>query len=274
MIDSTQRFSKRVDNYVKYRPGYPRAVIELLAAECDLTTESLVADIGSGTGLLSELFLNNGNRVLGVEPNREMREAGERLLASTPGFTSVDGTAEATTLATGSVDFVAAGQAFHWFDRAQAHVEFARILKPQGWVVLVWNDRRTASSPFLADYDQLLTTYGNDYVQVSHKLIDQGILESFFAPSAWSVQKFENVQMFDLEGLKGRLLSSSYAPELDQPNYQPMLDALEVLFAAHQRDGQVAFEYDTTVYYGRFSTEDERLKSAVISNLLYHEVEK
>lgn len=256
MIDSTQRFSKRVDNYVKYRPGYPRAVIELLAAECDLTTESLVADIGSGTGLLSELFLNNGNRVLGVEPNREMREAGERLLASTPGFTSVDGTAEATTLATSSVDFVAAGQAFHWFDRARARVEFTRILKPQGWVALVWNERRTTSSPFLADYDQLLTTYGNDYAQVNHKLIDPSIIDRFFAPNAWSVQKFENVQIFDLEGLRGRLLSSSYTPEPDQPNYQPMLDALEMLFAGHQRDGRVAFEYDTTVYYGRLSTED------------------
>jgi len=256
MIDSTQRFSKRVGNYVKHRPGYPQAVIELLVAECGLTNEALIADIGSGTGLLSQLFLNNGNCVLGVEPNREMREAGERLLASVPGFTSIDGTAEATTLATSSVDFVTAGQAFHWFDRARARVEFARILKPQSWVALVWNERRTATSPFLADYDQLLTTYGNDYAQVSHKLIDPGIIDSFFAPSAWNVQKFESVQMFDLEGLKGRLLSSSYAPEPDQPNYQPMLEALAALFAAHQRDGRVAFEYDTTVYYGRLSTED------------------
>jgi SAM-dependent methyltransferase len=251
MVDSTRRFSKRVDNYVKYRPSYPPAVIELLAAACGLTPEALIADIGSGTGLLTELFLKNGNRVLGVEPNREMREAAERLLASAPGFTSVDGTAEATTLAAGSVDFVTAGQAFHWFDRARARAEFVRILKPHGWVALVWNDRRIASSPFLAGYDQLLATYGNDYAQVNHKLIDPGIIGSFFMPSTWGVQKFENVQVFDFDGLKGRLLSSSYTPEPTQPSYQPMLDALRTLFATHQRDGQVAFEYDTTVYYGR-----------------------
>jgi SAM-dependent methyltransferase len=251
MIDSTQRFSKRVDNYVKYRPGYPQAVIELFAAECGLTPEALIADVGSGTGLLSKLFLNNGNRVLGVEPNREMREAGERLLADAPGFTSVDGTAEATTLATSSVDFVTAGQAFHWFDRARARVEFARILKPRGWVALVWNERRTAKNLFLAGYERLLTTYGNDYAQVNHTLIDPGVIDGFFAPSAWSARKFDNLQIFDFDGLKGRLLSSSYSPEPDQPSYQPMLDALKALFDAHQRDGRVAFEYDTTVYYGQ-----------------------
>ena len=251
MIDPTQRFSNRVDNYAKYRPNYPSAVLELLIAECGLTSEALIADIGAGTGLLTELFLKNGNRVWGVEPNREMRAAGERLLAGVPGFTSVDGTAEATTLAAGSVDFVTAGQAFHWFDRALARAEFARILKPEGWVVLVWNDRRMASSPFLVGYEQLLATYGTDYPHVSHKQIEPVTIGSFFAPGTWHVQRFENTQMFDFDGLKGRLLSSSYTPEPTQPGYQPMLDALGTLFATHQRDGRVAFEYDTTVYYGR-----------------------
>ena len=251
MIDPTRRFSNRVDNYVKYRPGYPTAVIGLLAAECGLTSEALIADIGSGTGRLSELFLKNGNRVLGVEPNREMREAGERLLAGATRFTSVEGAAEATTLASSSVDFVTAGQAFHWFDRAKARVEFARILKPQGWVALVWNERRTASSPFLAGYDQLLATYGTDYAQATHKQISPTTIGDFFAPGAWSMRTFENAQIFDFDSLEGRLLSSSYTPEPTQPSYEPMLDALRALFAAHQRDGRVAFEYDTAVYYGR-----------------------
>ena len=150
MSDSTRRFSSRVDNYVKYRPSYPPEVVELLAAECGLTPGALVADIGAGTGLLAELFLQNGYRVLGVEPNREMRQAGERLLGDYPHFTSIDGTAEVTTLADKSVDIITAGQAFHWFDREKARAEFARILRPGGWVALVWNERRVDATPFLA----------------------------------------------------------------------------------------------------------------------------
>jgi ubiquinone/menaquinone biosynthesis C-methylase UbiE len=141
MQDPTQRFSDRVENYVRYRPTYPQVVVETLAVECHLTTASIIADIGSGTGILTKLFLDNGNRVL-VEPNREMREAGERLLVDCAGFTSIAATAESTTLPDHSVDFVTAGQAFHWFDREKARAEFTRILKPGGWVVLVWNDRR------------------------------------------------------------------------------------------------------------------------------------
>src|SRR4051812_26588364 len=106
MSNPTRRFSSRVENYVKYRPSYPAEVVELLAAECGLTPTALVADVGSGTGLLAELFLKNGNHVFGVEPNREMREAGERLLGSYANFTSVNGTAEATTLPDRSVDMI------------------------------------------------------------------------------------------------------------------------------------------------------------------------
>ncbi|MFL5803507.1 MAG: class I SAM-dependent methyltransferase [Roseiflexaceae bacterium] len=251
MTDSTRRFSSRVENYVRYRPGYPPEVIELLTARCGLTPDSLVADIGSGTGLLARLFLAHGCRVLGVEPNGEMRAAGERLLSGFPNFTSVEGTAEATTLPAQSVDFVTAGQAFHWFDRALARTEFARLLRPGGWVVLVWNDRRSATTPFLAAYEQLLERYATDYAQVNHKRIDEATIGTFFAPGAWSVQVFENRQQFDFAGLQGRLLSSSYTPEPGHPGHQPMIDALRTLFDTHQHGGQVAFEYDTTVYYGR-----------------------
>jgi SAM-dependent methyltransferase len=251
MADPTRRFSSRVENYVRYRPGYPPEVIELLAARCGLTPDSLVADIGSGTGLLAQLFLAHGCRVLGVEPNGEMRAAGERLLAGFPRFTSVEGTAEATTLPAQSVDVVTAGQAFHWFDRALAHAEFVRLLRPDGWVVLIWNDRRSATTPFLVAYEQLLERYATDYAQVNHKRIDETTIGTFFAPGTWSVQIFENRQLFDFAGLQGRLLSSSYTPEPGHPGHQPMIDALRALFDAHQHGGQVAIEYDTTVYYGR-----------------------
>lgn len=117
MQDSTQRFSTRVANYIKYRPLYPPAVLETLGQRCGLTDRSIIADVGSGTGILAEMFLRNGNTVYGVEPNREMREAGERLLVDYPNFHSIDGTAEATALEDGNVDFVTAGQAFHWFNK-------------------------------------------------------------------------------------------------------------------------------------------------------------
>lgn len=246
-----ERFSDRVHNYVSYRPGYPTAIVDLLRSRCGLDSRAIVADIGSGTGLLSRLFLDHGNRLYGVEPNREMREACERLLASFPAFISVDGTAESTTLASSSIDFMTAGQAFHWFDAERTRAEFARILRPSGWVVLVWNDRRTSSTPFLVAYEELLQSHGTDYRAVDHKRIDRAVIETFYRPGQVWVDVFENRQVFDYEGLKGRLLSSSYAPGPGDPGHLPMMDALKKLFDAHQRDGHVSFDYDTRVYFGR-----------------------
>jgi SAM-dependent methyltransferase len=251
MINPTLRFSNRVENYVKYRPGYPTGIIATLAKECGLTPNSVVADIGSGTGILSEMFLKNRNRVFGVEPNREMREAGEQLLDEYPGFTSVDGTAEETTLADCLVDLVTAGQAFHWFDRERARKEFARILKPDGWVALIWNERLTDTSPFSRAYEDLLRQYGTDYAAVDHRNVDADAITAFFAPQSFTLRKFENRQVFDFDGLKGRLLSSSYTPEPGHPNHQPMLGALRALFDQHQSGGHVSFDYVTLLYFGR-----------------------
>ncbi|GIV98424.1 MAG: hypothetical protein KatS3mg057_3081 [Herpetosiphonaceae bacterium] len=184
-MDPTRRFSSRVENYITYRPSYPLEVLDVLRRECGLTESATIADIGSGTGILSALFLKNGNRVFGVEPNPTMRVAGERLLQSYERFTSIDGSAEATGLPDQSVDFATAGQAFHWFDREKARAEFARILKPQGWVVLIWNSRRLSGTPFLRAYEQLLRTYGTDYEQVQHRKIDDEMLGQFFR--AWRI---------------------------------------------------------------------------------------
>ncbi len=251
--DPTQRFSTRVDNYIKFRPSYPKAIIDLLVAEYGLTRDSIIADVGSGTGLLARLFLNHGNVVFGVEPNREMREAGEQLLQNCDRFTSVDGRAEATTLPDHYVDFVTAGQAFHWFDRDQARGEWERILKPNGWGVLVWNERRSNASPFLADYEQLLLSFATDYAAVNHKQVDDGPISQFFGPAGFRLHAFENTQDFDFDGLKGRLLSSSYAPEAGHTTHAPMIAELRRLFDIHQIGGAVSFEYDTQVYIGRLS---------------------
>jgi SAM-dependent methyltransferase len=250
-LNPTGRFSNRVENYIKYRPSYPSGVIDLLQRECQLTTASVVADIGSGTGFLTSLFLKNGNPVFGVEPNKEMREAGERLLQNHPKFKSVDGTAEAATLPDESVDFITAGQAFHWFDREKARQEFVRILRPGGWVVLVWNDRNISARPFFTAYEDLLRTYGTDYEAVGHKHVDSAVVGSFFGADSFKLATFPNEQVFDCEGLKGRLLSSSYAPEPGHPKHAPMLERLKAIFDQYQVNGKVVFEYDTAVYYGR-----------------------
>jgi SAM-dependent methyltransferase len=251
--DPTLRFSSRVENYVKYRPGYPSGVMETLTNECGWAKGLVIADVGSGTGILSEVFLRNGNRVFGVEPNREMREAGERLLTEYTNFTSVDGTAEATTLAGRSVDFVTAGQAFHWFDRERTRHEFVRILRPGGWVVLIWNERLTNTSPFLRAYEELLHKYGTDYATVDHRNVDADAITTFFAPQPFTLRRFDNQQVVDLDGATGRLLSSSYTPEPGHPNYRPMLDALRAIFDRHNVDGKVSFDYKTLMYFGRLT---------------------
>jgi ubiquinone/menaquinone biosynthesis C-methylase UbiE len=247
--DATQRFSSRVDNYVRYRPGYPPEVLDLLKKECGLTSESVVADIASGTGIWTRWLLLNGNPVFGVEPNAEMRKAGEEFLKSYARFTSVAGTAEETTLAGHSVDLVTAAQAAHWFDRPRARREFVRILKPGGWVALLWNERLTDSTPFLRAYEQMLLEYGTDYKEVRHEKTTAEI-KDFFAPAAFRERVFQSEQVLDYEGMEGRLLSSSYTPQPGDKNYQPMLKTMRRIFDEHQVNGQVGLEYDTRVFYG------------------------
>lgn len=250
-LNPKSRFSNRVENYVRYRPGYPADIIALLHNECGLTKDSVIADIGSGTGKLSELFLNAGCKVFGIEPNKEMREAGERM--NHPNFTSVDASAEETTLPAGSVDFVTAGQAFHWFDLDRCRPEFQRILKPGGRVIIIWNDRQDDTTPFLAAYEKLLEQFGTDYAQAHHRRADKPeVIRAFFGNEP-RFKNFHNVQQFDFEGLKGRLLSSSYAPVAGQPKYEEMLAELKRIFDRHQKHGTIAFEYDTHVYYGRLT---------------------
>jgi ubiquinone/menaquinone biosynthesis C-methylase UbiE len=212
----------------------------------------MIADVGSGTGILSEMLLRNGNTVFGVEPNAQMRSSAEKLLSNYRQFKSIAGTAEATTLDSHSMDIVTAAQAFHWFDRTRARVEFARILKPKGWVALMWNERRLDRTPFLRAYEQLMLHYGTDYEKVRHENVT-GQIADFFAPKVFRQASFENIQTFDFESLLGRVLSSSYTPHPDQPSFQPMIGSLRQVFEEHQRHGTIAFEYDTRVYYGRLS---------------------
>jgi SAM-dependent methyltransferase len=251
--DSVARFSDRAEDYIKYRPHYSPVVVHAIRQACDLRTEHLIADVGCGPGLLAEIFLQNGNRVIGVEPNQEMRLAGESYLAAYPNFRMVEGSAEATTLPHASVDFVTAGQAFHWFRPPEARAEFARVLKSGGWAVLIWNDRDTESTAFLRAYDAFVHQFGTDYEQVAHKYVaTYDALGHFFAPDRMALIKLHNEQRLDLDGLRGRLLSSSYIPNSGE-RHEAMMGALPQLFSDHAVDNHVVLEYDTKIYYGHLN---------------------
>lgn len=206
-----------------------------------------IADIGSGTGLLSKLFLSNDNLVYGVEPNDEMRESGEKLLSNFINFVCIKGTAEHTTLADESVDLITSGQAFHWFNSDDAQKEFIRILKPKGYVVLVWNERIKDSTGFMKGYESLLLKFGTDYEKVKHENLVKKDFDNFFGIKNYKIAKFDNFQIFDFNGVKGRLLSSTYVPQ----DNKEMIEYLNKLFDKYSKDGKIKFDYITKVYYGK-----------------------
>lgn len=251
MRDPTKRFSDRVADYEASRPSYPPELIDLLTRETQLRPGDDVADIGSGTGKLSLLFLENGNRVYGVEPNREMREAGERLLARYARFVSVDGRGERTGLPDAVVDLVTAGQVFHWLDTDRARAEFSRILRAGGFVVLVWNDRAVEASPFMRSYEALLREYGTDYEQVHRRRHGEDEIVALYGRPGFRRRTLSNRQRFDRDGLRARLCSSSYVPAAQDPSHGAMIAELDRLFGLRQESGRVTFEYETRVYYGR-----------------------
>lgn len=251
MSNTVERFSNRVANYIKYRPGYPPQVLELFKNEMGLTAAKVVADIGSGTGLSTKPFLENGNTVYGVEPNAAMREAAEEYLRDFPNFISHDGTAEKTNLDDASIDFVTAAQAFHWFDPDKTRDEFVRILKPAGYIVLIWNERQLDTTEFLRDYEKLLIKHANDYERVRHENIDQEKLGAFFQ-SGYERATFSNEQVFDFEGLRGRLLSSSYMPAEDDPSFPALEKDLRAIFTKHAEKDRIKVFYDTNIYYKQY----------------------
>lgn len=248
MLNSTQRFSTRVENYIKYRPSYPREVLELLRTRCGLVATAAVADIGSGTGILTELLLETGAEVFAVEPNKEMREAAERLLSDYGRFRSVTGSAEATTLPQASVDLVTASQAFHWFDVQKSRHELARILRPSGWVALIWNERPPEPGLFLSEYESLLRRHAAEFDRVTNMRADEVMIREFYGRRP-ELAVFPNRQILDYAGLEGRLMSSSYAPEPGHPEHEPMIAGLRELFERHNRAGKVVFPYRTLVYF-------------------------
>ena len=252
--DTLHRFSDRVDNYVKYRPHYPAEAFDLLEQEGLLVKEAAVADVGSGTGISAGPLLKRGYTVYGIEPNKEMREAAENILKDYPNFKSIGATAEHTSLADHSIDLILAGQAFHWFDKENCKAEFKRILKPGGYVALMWNDRRTNTTDFLKVYEDFLQMFGTDYKEVNHKNTqDKKIFDAFFGTGNYHEKSFYNYQDVDFAGLKGRVLSSSYMPGEGHTDYEFMIYTLKKIFMRYQENGKVRLDYDTKVYYGKLN---------------------
>lgn len=251
----TNRFSDRVDNYVKYRPHYPAEVVDFLKAEKVLSENSVIADIGSGTGISAELFLKNNYKVFGVEPNEPMREAAERILQKYSDknlFVSAKGKAESTTLENNSVDVIVCAQAFHWFNNEAFKIECKRILKPFGQVVLMWNDRRTDSTDFLKVYEDFLQMFGTDYKEINHKNTQEtSQFDNFFGKQKYKEQSFYNYQDVDFAGLKGRVLSSSYMPNEEHKDFEFMIYCLKKIFTRYQENGIVRLDYDTKIYFGQ-----------------------
>ncbi|QYO66200.1 class I SAM-dependent methyltransferase [Leptolyngbya sp. 7M] len=248
MLRTAERFSNRIENYVKYRPGYPSAMMGFFRERLGLKMHSVVADIGSGTGLSSEPFLEFGCKVYGVEPNSGMRAAAEKFLSKFADFVSIDGTSAETGLGDASCDLIIAAQAFHWFEPGPTRAEFQRILRPHGHVALIWNERQIDSTEFLKEYEKLLLKYGRDYSEVRHEQIDEAVLRQFFGVEI-SKATFPNLQEFDLEGLRGRLLSSSYMPDEADPVFPNLEKELAVLFTNHAENGKIKVFYDTNIFY-------------------------
>lgn len=250
-IKPTERFSSRADLYDRFRPRYAKAIIPFLEEAIGLAPENIVADIGSGTGILSDLFLQNGNTVYAVEPNTEMRADAEEKFAGDARFHSVPATAEDTMLPDESVDLVVAGQAFHWFNVQQARREFARILKPNGWVALIYNCWNLPGSAVAAAYRRVIDRYGIDFRRVNCQRRIGDDMSQLFAEDGPAEKRFDNPQTYDLEAFRGRAFSSSYAPLPGHPNHEPMTAALRELFEQHAVDGHLVFPYETAVYWGR-----------------------
>lgn len=250
-FDTINRFSNRVDNFVKYRPRYPEELIWAFQDNMELQKFHVLADVGSGTGISAELFIKNGNTVYAIEPNYEMRGAAEQFYANSDlggQFVSVDATAEKTGLPEDSVDFVIAGQALHWFDQDAFLVEIERILKPTGWLGFFWNSR-SLSAGFNMSYNHFLEEFAIDFDKTDEKSFRKTRMHDVFANLVQV--KLQNRQIFNFEGLKGRFLSTSYAPKLDSLQYEPMMKALKELFDTHQRKGEIIFNYDVELYYGK-----------------------
>lgn len=258
-ISPLTRFSDRVQYYVKYRPYYPKEMLKFFQDQLQLNPNELIADIGSGTGFSSILFVENGNKIIGVEPNDEMRVASLDFFSNTILFSAIKGTAESTNLKSNSIDLIISGQAFHWFDAVKTKIEFTRILNNERSkkaipnVAIFWNTRIKDIDPFAIAYEQLLSELNTDYRKIKHESVENQKLNELFGEDNYQKVEFKNLQNFDLDGLLGRSLSSSFTPSQNDPNFEKFKSDLIALFHKYEKNGIVKFTYNVEVYTGLIS---------------------
>jgi SAM-dependent methyltransferase len=251
-LDPTERFTDRAEVYARCRPGYPLEVLSILRQECGLTPARVIADVGCGTGLLTLLFLQNGNPVFGVEPNDAMRAQAEDCLSDYLRFTSVAGRSEATTLPDASVDFVTVAQAIHWFEPQATSAEFARLLRPDGWLAIVRNNRRTTTAGVAQEAEAALREVRRQPAHGEGRWdLSDDTLVAYFGPGGWQVRTCDHAQELDEARFLGLWESRSTFPAPGEPGHGEAMAELTAVFARHQRGGFVTVEYETEVYFGR-----------------------
>lgn len=250
--NSILRFSTRVNDYDLYRPGYPTELVDFLIDQKIIFSGCQVADIGSGTGISSEIFLNTGCQVYSAEPNPEMQQKAAVRLSKYPGFNPIMGTAENTGLADNSIDIIIAAQAFHWFNNKETSIEFKRILRPNGFVCLIWNDRDHYASEFMKAYEDLIKRFSIDYETVNHQNLSDKDFTRFFG-GGFQKKSFLNTQSMDLQGFKGRITSCSYMPDSSHPSFESMNETMENIFTGLNKKNKVAIIYQTKLYFGQIN---------------------
>ena len=247
MESNIDKFTGKAENYEKFRPSYP---IEILNSFYDynLNQNSIIADIGSGTGKLTKIFLENGNIVYAVEPNDDMRNMAISTLNEYKNFISIKGSAEITTLQNKIIDFVTVGQAFHWFNPLKALDEFKRILKNNGVLALVWNNGKT-SSAFMQEYENILDNIKN-HNNKNHRDISDETIEKYYSKD-YKKLTVENIHELNFNEILGRVLSSSCSPKENTKEYYETRNLLKEIFNKYKQNDKIIIEYETVIYIGR-----------------------
>ena len=245
-----ERFSTRVANYVKYRPDYPNQLIDTLIQQLKLTPASKIADIGAGTGIFSQLLLDSGLSVTAIEPNQKMLAAAKVQLINYHDFSFRNNSAEQTGLTSNSLDLITVAQAFHWFNNDDSLQEFKRILKQQGQLALMWN-QRDLDCQFQQQYHRLLLKYCESYDSVNHMNLSTEQITQYYRPNDVQVFEFKHIQHLDYSSLLGRLLSTSYCPASHTSQFSELSAGLKSLFEQYAKAGTIEFNYICKLYLGR-----------------------